>query len=255
MRGKHLVLTSETQEEIHNLLEAFQNYGTKFIIVGDIGADLEVQFQKKERMMFEKLEKRFLCRDFLSASDLPSFDAAILNPPYVSGIRNDAFVTVSTRNLYAYFLERVASRCPAGYISITPQTFTNAASFTSLRALLIEKHRSLDVYCFDNVPDNIFSGVKFGSLNTNKANSTRAGIIIARHAARRSHRITPLLRWRSHERAEMFASASSFLAPVAFKEVVFPKVSRELLPLYQEIVSFDKKLTDIVVQHPTSQVF
>ena len=42
MRGKHLVLTSETQEEIPNLLEAFQNYGTKFIIVGDIGADLEV---------------------------------------------------------------------------------------------------------------------------------------------------------------------------------------------------------------------
>lgn len=42
MRGKHLVLTPETQIEIHNLLEAFQSRGVKFLIVDEIGGHLEV---------------------------------------------------------------------------------------------------------------------------------------------------------------------------------------------------------------------
>src|SRR3989338_972221 len=209
-------------------------------------------FQNKEDKLFNKLEDRFLERNFLTANDLPKFDAAILNPPYVSGVFSDTFATAATRNMYAYFLEKVATLASMGYISITPQTFTNGSRFSSLRKLLINQHRSLDVYCFDNVPDNIFSGVKFGSGNTNKANSTRAGIIVAKCARAKKHRITPLLRWRSHERSQVFSSAPGFLTEVTFTEDVFPKISRDLKTLYKIVRRFDRVLGDIISQTPTA---
>lgn len=199
-----------------------------------------LEFQKNEKFLFEKLRNRFLNRDFLTANDLPKFDTAILNPPYVSGVYNESFETTSARNTYAYFLEQVAALCHGGYISITPQTFTNADSFSSLRKVLLEGHKSLDVYCFDNVPDNIFSGIKFGSGNTNKANSTRAGVIVAKKTLHQVHRITPLLRWRSHERDQMLALAHNFLTETTFTKTIFPKVSRELQPLYNMVKTFDR---------------
>lgn len=208
-------------------------------------------FQKDEKDLFEKLKTRFLNRDFLTANDLPKANAAILNPPYVSGIQNDTFKTVRTKNTYAYFIERIAVLCPAGYISITPQTFTNAASFVSLRDVILSNHKSIDVYCFDNVPDNIFSGVKFGSGNTNKANSTRAGVIVARESKKTRHRITPLLRWRSHEREQMLLLAHEFLTETTFSKSIFPKISRELQPLYDSVRSFDT-LQKMVVPFSTS---
>lgn len=209
-----------------------------------------LEFQRNEKFLFKKLQGRFLNRDFLLAKDLPKVDAAILNPPYVSDVRNSAFRTASTKNTYAYFLERVVELCKTGYISITPQTFTNAASFASLREVLIAGHQAIDVYCFDNVPDNIFSGIKFGSNNTNKVNSTRAGIIVAMQASHQVHRITPLLRWRSHERKQMLASAHHFLTRTLFTKTLFPKVSQELEPLYNDTRSFER-LQNLTVANPT----
>lgn len=208
-------------------------------------------FQKDEPRLFTKLAPRFVCRDFLTATDLPAFDAAILNPPYVSGVKMNAFKTAPTGNLYAYFLERVASHCPAGYISITPQTFTNAQSFRSLRSIILAAHNNLDVFCFDNIPDNIFSGIKFGSVNTNKVNSTRAGVIVATQGTQPAHRITPLLRWRTHERAQMLESAADFLASAAFTENLFPKVSKELRSFYDDVMTFATRLHDVVTEQST----
>lgn len=210
-----------------------------------------LEFQKQEATLFNNLDTRFLVRDFLTANDLPKFDAAILNPPYVSGVFHTAFRTAQTKNMYAYFLERVATLCPAGYISITPQTFTNGSRFRSLRDVLLEYHKTIDVYCFDNVPDNIFSGIKFGSDNSNKANSTRAGIIIARHTDKQRHRITPLLRWRSHERIQLLASAEQFLTEVTFSADLFHKVSKELKSLYETVRDFKQTLGDLVVSAPS----
>jgi hypothetical protein len=203
-------------------------------------------FQNKETNLFEAISSRFLVRDFLEAEDLPKVDAAILNPPYVSGIMKSEFETASTRNLYAYFLERVSQMCREGFISITPQTFTNGLRFSPLREVLLRGHNALDVYCFDNVPDNIFSGVKFGSGNTNKANSTRAGVIVAQKMKKTRHRITPLLRWRSHERHTMLEQAPDFLTNAAFTGEVFPKVSKELNEFYEAVQGFSHRLKDIV---------
>ncbi len=210
-----------------------------------------LEFQNQEQRLFEKLANRCFAGDFLDAKNLPKFDAAILNPPYVSGVIKQDFETLSSRNLYAYFLERVANLCNEGYISITPQTFTNGARFRTLRAVLLRKHNALDVYCFDNVPDNIFSGFKFGSENTNKANSTRAGVIIARRSDRILHRVTPLLRWRSNEREQMLKNAQTFLAPVRFNQDVFPKVGKELYALYKTVQSFQTRLRDLISSEPT----
>ena len=78
-----------------------------------------------------------------------------------------------------------------------------------LRKLLLNNFTTLDVYCFDNVPDNIFRGIKFGSKNTNTANSTRAGIIVARqNGNNKTFRITPLLRWRVKERQKLLDSVT-----------------------------------------------
>lgn len=209
-----------------------------------------ITFQSRNARLFHQLRERFLERDFLKSHDLPACDAALLNPPYVSGMRDESFRTSQTKNMYAYFLERVIKHCASGYVSITPQTFTNAASFSSLRKLMIDGHPVLDVFCFDNVPDNIFSGIKFGSENTNRANSTRAAVMVARNARARRHRITPLLRWRSHERRHMLEVAHEFLAETTFTEAIFPKIDRALTPLYDTVRSLEK-LGNIVAQKPT----
>lgn len=212
-----------------------------------------IAFQREEKDFFSSMSSRCLVRDFLSAQDLPKADAAILNPPYVSGVTApDHYRTAPTRNTYAFFIEKVAKLCQEGYISITPQNFTNGQRFATLRAVILAGHKALDVYCFDNVPDNIFSGFKFGSLNTNTANSTRAGVIVARSSSTVRHRITPLLRWRSHERAHMLASASQFLTKVSFSEMVFPKIGKELVSLYREVQAFEKKLGDLLSQRESN---
>lgn len=211
-----------------------------------------IAFQRKEKDFFSSMSSRCLVRDFLSAQDLPKADAAILNPPYVSGVTApDHYRTAPTRNTYAFFIEKVSKLCQEGYISITPQTFTNGQRFATLRAVILAGHKALDVYCFDNVPDNIFSGFKFGSLNTNTANSTRAGVIVARSSSTVRHRITPLLRWRSHERERMFATARQFLTEVTFTSDVFPKIGRELKSLYEKVRTFDDKLGSLIVPQST----
>ncbi len=212
---------------------------------------LAVNFQEKDSRLFESIKSRFVVADFLFSNDLPAHDYAILNPPYVVAKPNIHFETSSARDLYAYFLERVI-KTSAGFVSITPQTFTNGQKFNSLRRLLIDNFSDIDVYCFDNVPDNIFRGIKFGSKNTNKANSTRAGIIVAKqNNKKRVFRITPLLRWRVKDRQKLLDSVDNFLAEIVPRVDIFPKLQKELLPLYDFAKKQTRILAHLVSQHPT----
>src|SRR3989338_9548030 len=69
--------------------------------------------------------------------------------------------------------------------------------------------------------------------NTNKANSTRAGIIVAQQkSGKRVFRITPLLRWRVKERQRLLSSIDDYLVDIERSEEVFPKLQKDLLPLY-----------------------
>jgi len=206
---------------------------------------------------YAALKARSRVADALSdefARDAPAFDFAILNPPYVSVPRDLRFVSSDARDLYAYFMERMLD-LGRGIVAITPQTFTSGARHAELRRLLVRRLESMDVYCFDNVPDFVFRGVKFGSQNSNQVNSTRAAVLVGLAGdpdAPRRHRITPLLRWRAVERAELFAVADDFLAELQPDEArAFPKVAAALVPLHRILSAGTTTLGDLLVREPT----
>ncbi|OIO75910.1 MAG: hypothetical protein AUJ85_01815 [Elusimicrobia bacterium CG1_02_37_114] len=208
-------------------------------------------FQNKSKSLFLDITPRFIVADFLFSSNLPTFDFAILNPPYVEVEPDNLFETAKARNLYVYFLERVI-KVSKGFISITPQTFTHGQRLRTLRQLLLTNMRDISIYCFDNVPDTIFRGVKFGSTNTNKVNSIRAGIIVAKTESKsRSFRITPLLRWHTKERTKMLGHIDDYLTDVEPISDTFPKIQKDLLPLYDKMKKTKKCLAYLVSPRPT----
>jgi hypothetical protein len=210
-----------------------------------------VSFQKKRKRLFEEIETNFVSFDFLSVADsgslelfetttqlseIPAHDFVIVNPPYLATDIDGRFETAKAGDLYAYFLENII-KTSRGFISITPQSFTNAGKFASLRKLLLDNFENLTIYTFDNVPANIFKGIKFGSKNSNQANSIRASIVIAREG-KGKRRITSLIRWRSSERETLFKSLEKFLSDVPLTDSYFPKVSKDYKKLYMWVKDF-----------------
>jgi len=209
---------------------------------------LTISFQKKQEKLFEKIEGNFIKFDFLSVADngqfdlfssskslgaIPKHDFVIVNPPYLAAKIDSRFETSKAGDLYSYFLENII-KSSKGFISITPQSFTNAQKFKSLRKLLLNNFHNLNIFTFDNVPANVFKGIKFGSANSNQANSIRAAIIIALPGKGKPH-ITSLLRWRTSERDYLFRNIEKFLSDVTLTEEFFPKVSKEYKDLYTEM--------------------
>jgi hypothetical protein len=216
-----------------------------------------ITFQKKRKKLFDEIEDNFVTFDFLSVADsgslelfktdsqlskIPNHDFVIVNPPYLATDTDERFETSKSGDLYAYFLENII-KTSRGFISITPQSFTNAGKFVSLRRLLLKSFENLTIYTFDNVPANIFKGIKFGSTNSNQANSIRASIIVAREGNGK-RRITSLIRWRSSEREKLFKSLEKFLSDVPLNETFFPKVSKDYKKLYMLVKDF-RTLSDI----------
>ena len=206
---------------------------------------LTASFQKNEPRLFHKIRKNFVTLDFLSMSDeatlfghknslddVPAHDFVIVNPPYLATTQDDSFETATARDLYAYFLENII-KTSSGFISITPQSFTNASKFFCLRRLLLERFRNITVFCFDNIPGNIFRGIKFGSTNSNSAISIRPAITIA-IPGEGTPRITSLLRWRTSERSQIFERAEDFSSTAPLTTDFFPKVSSVFADLYEE---------------------
>ena len=214
-----------------------------------------LSFQKKNKNLFFDIEEKFINIDFLK-DDLPKFDYAILNPPYLSVKEDSNFETAKCGDLFVYFLERIIKNSK-GFISITPQTFTNGKKYNPLRKLLLDNFEGLKIFCFDNVPDNVFKGIKFGSKNSNTANSTRAAIIVANKKG--SYQITPLMRWKSEERKSFLLRVNDFLCDVNLKENIFPKVHPELQECYNSVSKYNtmqsllsKKETNFVLYVPNT---
>jgi tRNA1(Val) A37 N6-methylase TrmN6 len=209
---------------------------------------LTISYQDKERNLFHVIAENFIEFDFLSVSSnekflnfdainslekIPKHDFVIVNPPYLATEMDARFETAKSRDLYAYFMENII-KTSKGFISVTPQSFTNAGKFEDLRRLMLKNYNKVTIFNFDNVPANIFRGIKFGSKNTNTANSIRAAITIAQ-PGRGKWKITSLLRWRSHERVELFRQAPKHLSSVEFTEEFFPKVSKRYELLYSQV--------------------
>jgi hypothetical protein len=209
-----------------------------------------VSFQNTIPDFYLKIEDNFIVFDFLSvydntnelegsdewSSSIPKHDYVIVNPPYLATSKDQRFQTADSADLYAYFLENI-SKTSSGFVSVTPQSFTNASKFQSLRKLLISIFPHLVIYCFDNVPGNLFRGYKFGSKNSNTSNSIRAAIMVASKGQRQSHRITSLMRWKSEDRAQLLREADRFLSRQSFTKEYFPKVNSKFASLQKELDS------------------
>ena len=207
-----------------------------------------VSFQNRKKNFYNLIAERFVVFDFLSVAEspdsldleglplagIPKHDYVLVNPPYLATNRDPRFETADARDLYAYFLENIV-KTSSGFVSVTPQSFTNAAKFKPLRRLLLNNFQQLTIYCFDNVPGNLFRGFKFGSKNTNTSNSIRAAITVATKGERKIHRITSLIRWKSEDRVKLLANLDGFLSTITLTEECFPKVNRTFRDLYKEL--------------------
>ena len=227
-----------------------------------------LSFQKKHQDLYSEIERSFVKLNFLSVAEnnyqlslggsgleaIPTHDYVIVNPPYLSIKGEDQrFETAKSRDLYAYFLENII-KTSKGFISITPQSFTNAGKFESLRRLMLERYESLKIYAFDNIQGNIFFGVKFGSTNSNTANSIRACIVVAGPSiSTTGHQITSLLRWKTSEREEFFSQLDQFLSKPKLTSEYFPKVNFKFIGLYNKVIKLPK-LESILSPNPTEFV-
>jgi hypothetical protein len=257
----HLVATQKDPEHfLINNLKLSDRDSLALLIARTL---LTYSFQTKTKKLFHIIESNFLVFDFLSVADplrvsifeensglgkIPAHDFVIVNPPYLATKIDDRFETARTGDLYAYFLENVI-KTSKGFISVTPQSFTNAAKFRSLRQMLLRQYENLTVFNFDNVPANIFKGIKFGSQNTNTSNSIRACIMIAKPGAGK-YKISPLLRWRSHERELLFKNIEKTLSEIELQDDFFPKVGKPFKSLYTEVLPLER-LSSICSSKPT----
>nr|WP_276511494.1 N-6 DNA methylase [Curtobacterium pusillum] len=198
----------------------------------------------------DALKSRAQYRDFLSPEPLPSYDYAIMNPPYARSAPRPDFATSNARDLYAYFLERI-EQSARGFIAITPASFLSGAKFQTTRALL-ETRAGGDVYVFDNVPDTCFRGFKYGSKNTSRTNFVRAAIIVSAPAMQ-TWRTTPILRWAFRSRETLFASAKDWLS----ERFIGPggawaKVMPSTAVLWNRLSNAGRHLGDLITITPTA---
>lgn len=189
-------------------------------------------------------------RDFLSPDPLPTYDFAILNPPYAQAPIRPEFRSGNTKDLFAYFFERVATTA-RGFIAVTPASYLSIPKFAPLRTLLSQEQAGGDVYVFDNVPDTLFRGYKYGSENTSKTNFVRAAITVC-SPNRNSWRITPILRWNADSRTRMFNECASLLGPRYLgPNSEWAKLPSYLWPVWEVLTRTQTTIADLTVGEPT----
>lgn len=201
-----------------------------------------------------KLAGRSINADYLALPEPPRCDYAILNPPYSSGdapTTPPSYQTEKTRQLFAMFMERIA-KTTRGFVAVTPAAYLHAPKYASLREVVEGAVAGGDVYVFDNVPDTLFRGYKFGSTNTSKTNFVRAAITVC-DPRDRGWRTTPIIRWRANQRDVMFAEVEGMLTDRQMgPHGEWAKVPAELAPTWDRLVGVRRTLADILVAGPTA---
>ena len=152
------------------------------------------------------------CGDFLAdgAPSVCADDIVIQNPPYgrVDGSKYH-YETSRINDWYPMFLERISGATAA--VSITPQSFIGAPSYSSLRKVLDERSGG-KIWSYDIVPSGMFCGRKHGIFNTNHANSVRAAIVLTSSKNKGKGFVTaPMLRWHADERPMLFDASRSII--------------------------------------------
>jgi hypothetical protein len=196
------------------------------------------------------LDARSDRRDFLSRPALPAHDFTIFNPPYARADEKAGYETAHCRDLFAYFMERVA-KTSRGYIAVTPASYLSAPKFQPLRNVLDRTSDGGDIYVFDNVPDTLFRGYKFGSNNTSKTNFVRAAITVCKPGAT-EWQVTPIIRWQASARARMFEECASLLAPLRLgPHGEWAKLGRGLQNVWDALLNETETISDLVTSDET----
>lgn len=197
-----------------------------------------------------KLWSRATSVDYLRSRRIPEHDFVIVNPPYARTEIRPGFRTAATRDLFSYFMEKVATTS-RGFISVTPASYLSAPKYQVLRDLINETMTAGDIYVFDNVPDTLFRGYKYGSNNTSKTNFVRAAITVC-SPSQSDWRETPILRWKSVSRARMLRDAHHFLSPRQFGPAgEWAKVPADLQGEWTMMNLAEDTLSDLTVAGPT----
>lgn len=148
---------------------------------------------------------------FIKDNSFPN-SLVIANPPYGkcdSSLYKEFYQTANLKNWYPLFLEAFA-KYSDGFVAIVPQSFLGSGKYKILRNILSKKKEG-NIWAFDNVPSNIFTGKKKGIFNTNTSNSVRAAIIQSINGDS-GFKISPLIRWKSEERDRLFSYANKQLS-------------------------------------------
>lgn len=202
----------------------------------------------EDRTVLPSLSERATAVDYLGNKPVPGHDFVLMNPPYAATAVRRSFRTGKTRDTFAYFLERASTA--KGLVAITPASYLSAAKYAPVREVVDEREGG-DVYVFDNVPDTVFRGFKYGSANTSQTNFVRAAILVSPPGAH-GWRVTPILRWSARSRERLWAAAPLFLrdrhlGPGGQWAKIMP--GTEEVWAYME--SAPRKLRDLVTQEPT----
>lgn len=190
------------------------------------------------------LNSRATVRDFLSDVALPEFDYVIANPPYVQTSKKEGYETSTCRDLFAYFMERITKESQ-GFITVTPASYLSATRFQPLRSLLEREKDGGEVLVFDNVPDTLFRGYKYGSSSTSKTNFVRAAITVCVPEAK-EWKTSPILRWQINDRQNMFTQAHTLLSPRQIGPYgEWAKVLPDNLKIWQYLSEQSESLQDL----------
>lgn len=227
---------------------------------------LTITYQKEIPDLYNRIQQNFHHMNYLDTnlnnddnslfhnnSMEIKYDYVIMNPPYVSKVKDNRYKTNKCGNYYAYFMENAAKNSK-GFISITPQSYTNSRKFEPLREILLEQNNNMNVYVYDNIPDSIFKGRKIGVTNSNTNNSVRASITTWKKTEEdSSFKITPMLRWKATEREKIFTESVKQLTELEnVSKTIFPKIHKELLNYYNNTGAM--KLGEIVSRTSTEYV-
>ena len=191
---------------------------------------------------FESIKHNFHNCSFLEENDV-NYNFIIMNPPYCGKEKGE--------DLYISFMKKASET--DGYISITPQSFTNSTSKECVELKnKISNFNFFKIYCFDNIPGNIFCGKKRGIFNSNTSNSVRAAITVCRKNENASL-IIPLLRWKTEERKKMLNSVDTFLTN---SERIYQK--KKFLKLFKDTENLldygNKELRQLLSKNKTNHV-
>ena len=208
----------------------------------------------------------FIHCDFLDAKIvLPKNCKVISNPPYSTvdtllPAWDKTSVAIDSKELYSMFMEKILKQSNSSVI-ITPYSFIGGNKFYSLR-LLMNNHNGF-IVSFDNVPGSIFCGRKHGIFNTNTSNSVRAAITVVKNNNNvKGFRLTPLLRFRTDERAKLLnctvleSYISNKVQIVDKKHPAYSKCHKELQNIYDSWlrISSGKTVKDITSSAKTNYV-